>query len=196
MGKGTLTRGRILDRAVRLASAEGLDGISIARLAETVGMSKSGLFAHFRSKEELELGVVGAAVERFTATVVRPALAAPRGEPRVRALVERWLEWERHETTRGCVFVQLGVELHDRPGATRDAVVDAQRRWLEALARAAAVAVEEGHFRRDLDTALFAFRQYGVMLSYYHTKRVLSSPDADRLAVAAFDALIADARPH
>ena len=196
MSKGAQTRERIVDRAMRLASRDGLAGLTIGTLADELAMSKSGLFAHFRSKEELELGVVGAAVERFTATVVRPALAAPRGEPRVRALFERWLEWERQETMRGCIFVQLGVELHDRPGATRDAVVDAQRRWLDALARAAAVAVEEGHFRRDLDTTLFAFRQYGVMLSYYHTKRVLSFADADRLAIAAFDALLADAGPH
>lgn len=195
MTKSIATRERILDRAIRMASAEGLEALSLGRLAEDVGMSKSGLFAHFRSKEELELAVLREAIERFTEIVIRPALVAPRGEPRVRALFERWLAWERHESIPGgCVFVQLAVELHGRPGATRDALATSQRQWLDMLARAAELAIETGDFRSDLDPHLFAFEQYGILLSYYHTKRLLDDAHADARVLAAFETLIASAR--
>ncbi|HEX5831610.1 MAG TPA: TetR/AcrR family transcriptional regulator [Gemmatimonadaceae bacterium] len=195
MAKGAQTRERIVGHALQLASAEGLEGISIGRLADEVGMSKSGLFAHFRSKEELQLAVLATAVATFTDIVVRPALTEPRGEPRVRALFERWLAWERHESIPGgCVFLQLAAELHERPGPARDALVAAQLRWREALERAARIAVEEGHFRADLDEALFAFQLFGILASYHHTARLLADPDAEPRARRAFAALLAGAR--
>lgn len=195
MSKGTLTRERIVDVALKVASVDGLDGITIGRLADDVGLSKSGLFAHFRSKEELQLAVLDAATQKFTEVVVRPALAAPRGEPRVRALFERWLGWERHESIPGgCIFMQLSVELDDHPGPARDALVVAQRRWLDALARAAEIASEEGHFRRDLDTKVFAFQLYGVLCSYYNVKRLLRDEHAEDHARAAFESLVLSAR--
>lgn len=191
MAKGADTRDRILDQALQLASTDGLEGVSIGRLAQEVGLSKSGLFAHFRSKEELELAVLATATAKFAEVVIRPAFAAPRGEPRVRALFERWLAWERHESIPGgCVFMQLSVELDDRPGAPRDALVLAQRRWLETLAKAASLAIETGHFRPDLDTRLFAFQLYGILSSYYHLKRLLRDETAEGSARSSFELLV------
>jgi AcrR family transcriptional regulator len=195
MGKGAATKDRIIESALRTASVEGLEGISLGQLASDVGMSKSGLFAHFKSKEELQLDVLQAAAEKFTQVVVRPALAEPRGEPRVRSMFEHWLVWERHESLPGgCIFMHAAAELDDRPGPARDALVDWQRQWLDALARAARIAVQEGHFRADLDTDRFAFQQLGLVLGYYHARRLLNDPLAEMHVRGAFDSLVASAR--
>jgi len=195
MSKGAATRDRIIGHALRTASVEGLEGISLGRLASDVGMSKSGLFAHFASKEALQLDVLAAAAEKFMEIVVRPAFSASRGEPRVRALFGRWMLWERDESLPGgCVFMHAIAELDDRPGPARDALVAWQRQWLEALARAARIAVETGHFRADLDPELFAFQQYGVVMAYYHARRLFHDPLAEDRARRAFDALVVGAR--
>jgi AcrR family transcriptional regulator len=195
MAKGADTRDRILEQALQLASVDGLDGLTIGRLASEVGLSKSGLFAHFRSKEELQLAVLATAIGKFAELVIRPALGAPRGEPRVRALFERWLAWERHESVPGgCVFMQLSVELDDRPGPARDELVIAQRKWLDTIARAAQIAIDTGHFRHDLPTQLFAFQLFGILSSYYHLKRLLHDESAEESARQAFEALLQWAR--
>lgn len=195
MSKGAATRDRIIERALRTASVEGLEGISLGRLASDVGMSKSGLFAHFESKEALQLDVLAAAAEKFTAVVVRPAFEAPRGEPRVRALFEHWLQWERNESLPGgCVFTHAAAELDDRPGPARDALVDWQQQWLDALAKAARIAVNEGHFHTGVDAELFAFQQYGLVMAYYHARRLFNDPQADDRVRRAFDALVTAAR--
>ena len=195
MSKGAATRERIIESALRTASVEGLEGISLGRLAADVGMSKSGLFAHFEGKEALQLDVLAAAAEKFVDVVVRPALAEPRGEPRVRALFERWLTWERHESLPGgCVFMHAAAELDDRPGPPRDALVKWQREWLQALAKAAQLAVDAGHFRAELDPDLFAFQEYGLVLGYYHARRLLNDPHAEDRVRRAFAALVAAAR--
>jgi AcrR family transcriptional regulator len=195
MSKGAATRDRIIEHALATASVEGLEGISLGRLAADVGMSKSGLFAHFASKEALQLDVLGAAAEKFMDLVVRPGLGAPRGEPRVRALFEGWVRWERNEgLPGGCIFMHAAAELDDRPGPTRDKLVDWQRQWLDALAKAARIAVDAGHFRADLDPALFAFQQYGLVMAYFHARRLFEDPRAEAHVVQAFDALVAAAR--
>src|SRR5689334_16723979 len=158
MSKGTLTRGRILDKAVSLASTDGINGLTLGRLADSVGMSKSGLFAHFRSKEELQLRVLEAVVEQFRDEVVLPALQQPRGIPRLRALFERWLAWSDHpRTPGGCLITQAAVELDDQPGAPRDFLEQAQREWLLTLAEAARRAVAEGQLDQTVDPSLLAF---------------------------------------
>jgi AcrR family transcriptional regulator len=195
MSKGAETRDRIIERALRTASVDGLEGISLGRLASDVGMSKSGLFAHFASKEALQLDVLAAAAEKFTAVVVAPAFEAPRGEPRVRALFEHWLRWERNESLPGgCVFMHAAAELDDRPGPARDALVDWQRQWLDALAKAARIAVNEGHFHPGVDAELFAFQQYGLVMAYYHARRLFNDPQAEDRVRRAFDALVTAAR--
>ena len=195
MRKGELTHQTILERAIRLASRVGLQGLSIGGLAEELGLSKSGLFAHFKSKTELQVQVLQTATSVFTERVVRPALTKPRGEPRVRALFEGWLAWDRDQVLEGgCIFVAASSELDDTPGPARDALVQSQRDWLDALAQAARIAVAEGHFRKDVDVDQFAHDEYAVMLGFHHSKRLMRDPQAESRARRAFDALVAAAR--
>lgn len=192
MAKGEATKQAILGHALELAMIGGLAGLSIGRLAETAALSKSGLFAHFGSKEALEVAVVEEAGRRFVQGVLVPALAKPRGEPRVRALVDHWLTWGSQPG--GCFFVSTTSELDDRPGPARDALVRAIKDWIDALATAARIAVSEGHFRAKLDPQQFAFELYGLMLSSQLYGRFLADPAARRRTHAAVDALIASAR--
>jgi AcrR family transcriptional regulator len=195
MRKGEATRERILESALELASTEGLTGLSIGRLAERNGMSKSGLFAHFGSKEGLQLDVLELATARFRETVFTPALRADRGEPRLRALFTRWLEWADDQSLPGgCLLTAAAVELDDQPGPARDALVDVQRQWADTLARAVQIAIEERHFRADVDAHLFAFQLHSIVLGFHHARRLLRDPHADRRARDAFEALIASAR--
>jgi len=191
MSKGDDTRSAILGEAVAEASRVGLEGLSIGGLARQVGMSKSGLFAHFESKEALQLQVLEASVERFVETVVTPALKAPRGVPRIRALFERWLQWEEDPSMPGgCIFMQLANELDARPGPLRDRLVASQADWIGALSTAAGIAVEEGHFRADLDRRQFAYDLYSLMLAYHHFHRLLRDPEAEERARRSFAALL------
>lgn len=195
MRKGELTHQTILERAIRLASRVGLHGLSIGGLAEELGLSKSGLFAHFKSKTELQVQVLQTATAVFTERVVRPALTKPRGEPRVRALFDGWLAWDLDQVLEGgCIFVAASAELDDTPGPARDALVQSQRDWLDALAQAARIAVAEGHFRKDLDVEQFAHDEYAVMLGFHHSKRLMRDPQAEPRARRAFEALVAAAR--
>ena len=194
MSKGTDTRARIVETAMRSASVEGIEGITLGKVAADVGMSKSGLFAHFDSKEALQVDVLNAAAEKFTQVVVKPAFKAPRGEPRLRSLFEHWLEWERLDSLPGgCVFMHAAAELDDRPGPARDALVEWQRRWLDTLARAVQIAVDAGHFREDVDPAQLAFQLFGIVLVYYHSARLLRDPNARAKADAAFSSLVRSA---
>jgi AcrR family transcriptional regulator len=197
MRKGDLTRQSILERAAGLASRVGLEGITIGALAEELELSKSGLFAHFRSKEALQAQVLEHAAARFTEVVIRPALAAPRGEPRLRALFERWRRWPKESALPGgCLFVQASVELDDRPGPVRDLLVQQQRDLLDLIATVARSGVTEGHFRMDLDPDQLATDLHGIMLAWHHASRLLRDPKADDRAATALEALIARARRH
>lgn len=196
MSKGLITRAAILEQALSLASRIGLEGLSIGLLAEETGMSKSGLFAHFGSKEALQIAVLEEASRRFLALVIAPALAKPRGEPQLRELFDRWLAWDRESTFEGgCIFVTAAVELDDRPGPVRDRLVELQRTYLETLARTARAAVKEGHFRPDVDPEQLAFEMYGIALVYHHQTHLLREPRAERRARTAFDALLRSAHP-
>jgi AcrR family transcriptional regulator len=191
LGKGPTTRARIIDDAIRLASVEGLAGLTIGRLAERTGMSKSGLFAHFESRESVELAVLSAAIDRFRDAVVLPALREPRGIPRIRALVERWRDWSNDDASMpgGCLLLQASVELDDRPGPAQDLVVDAMRQWNETLRRVAVGAIEEGQFRDDLDPALFAYQLQGIILASHQAERLLRMAGAAAKMRRAVDAL-------
>jgi AcrR family transcriptional regulator len=190
VSKGEETRAAILDRAVAIASEVGFTGLTIGQLAEQTGMSKSGLFAHFRSKEALQLETLEWARERFTDLVIRPTLAAPRGEARVRALFDRWLDWETDALQGGCIFVTAATEFDDQPGAMRDAVLRSQRDWLDFVATVAGTAVAEGDFRADLDTEQLAFTLQGLMLGYHHAARLLRDPKAREHTRKALDQLL------
>lgn len=194
MSKGDATRAAILDEAVQVASRIGFDALSIGGLADQVDMSKSGLFAHFRSKEQLQLQTMARARERFVDVVARPALAAPRGEARVRAVMDGWLTWARQSLEAGCIFVAAAAELDDQPGPLRDALVANERDWLELLATVAGTAVAEGEFRADLDVEQFAFELHALMLGHHHASRLLRDADAGARTERAFDSLLAAAR--
>jgi AcrR family transcriptional regulator len=195
MGKGEVTRQAILERATALASRCGLEGVSIGHLAEDLGLSKSGLFAHFGAKETLQVEILRFAADRFVQAVVRPALAQPRGEPRVRAIFERWLGWSRsHSVPGGCLFVAAASELDDRPGPARDELVRLQKEWMDSIAICFRSGIREGHFRADADPEQFAHDLYSVMLGYHHAQRLLRDPAADSRARASMEALLAAAR--
>jgi AcrR family transcriptional regulator len=195
MGKGAETRERILDQAVRLASRDGLEGLTIGTLSTELGLSKSGLFAHFGSKDELQLQVLQAAVERFEQTVIRPALSSPRGEPRIRAFFAGWLAWEDDpQMPGGCLLIAASVELDDRPGPQRDFLVQAHRDRFRFMAKAARLAIEAGHFRADLDPEQLAFEMNALALGYHHSHRLLRDERAAGRARAAFERLLADSK--
>lgn len=193
MGKGEETRQAILDEALALASKVGVGALSIGGLADRTGMSKSGLFAHFGSKEEMQLAVVRAAEERFLATVFRPALRQPKGLARLRAMFENLIGWPRKAgLPGGCPLNAAAHEFDDQPGAVRDALAYNQTAWRKTMAEAVARAVETGELRADTDPDQFAFEMAGIDMACDNARRLLDDPDADRRAMAAFDRLVRD----
>jgi AcrR family transcriptional regulator len=193
--KGERTREAILGHALALATRIGVEGVTIGRLADDLKLSKSGLFAHFRSKEALQIEMLRMAGGRMIESVVKPALAAPRGEPRLRALFERWLAWEQSPSLPGgCPFMAASFELDDRPGPVRDFVVQNLRDWIDTIAGAARIAVQEGHFRADLDCEQFAQDCQGIGLGFVHASRLMRDPQARARADRAFEALVRAAR--
>jgi AcrR family transcriptional regulator len=169
--KGERTRQSILDRAVDLASLEGLEGLTIGRLAHDLDMSKSGLFAHFGSKEELQLAAIQAAAERFVNEVFRPALRADRGYPRLTAICHRWLSYiKRGVFPGGCFFAAASFEFDGRPGPVRDAIANTMSEWIGAIEKAVIIAQEEEHLDPNVDAKQIAFELnalfFGANFSY------------------------------
>lgn len=193
--KGAATHQTILEHAGKLASQLGVEGVTIGRLAVDLALSKSGLFAHFRSKEELQLQLLEYARLRFVETVIDPAFRAPPGEERVQAIFDHWLLWpEKSALPGGCIFVAASFELDDRPGPVRDRLAELQGEWFDSLERAAGSAVKRGHFRSDLDCRLFAHEMYGQLMSGHLAERLLRDPDAKERTRRAFAGLMARAR--
>jgi AcrR family transcriptional regulator len=169
--KGARTKQGILERAVDIASVEGLEGLTIGRLAEELEMSKSGLFAHFGSKEELQLATVEAARQRFVDEMFHPALKAARGYPRLLAICRSWLDYiKRGVFPGGCFFAAASFEFDGRPGPIREAVRSAMDIWLDALEQAIRMAKDEGHLARSVDVKQLAFEInalfFGANFSY------------------------------
>ena len=188
--KGQQTRATILEAALGLASHMGLEGLSIGALAEVTMMSKSGVFAHFGSREELQISVIREYHARFEEEVFFPAIKEPRGEARLRALFERWLRRVSVEVDSGCIYISGAVEFDDRPGPVRDALAAMVRSWHAALARAIRLAIAAGHLRADTDPEQFASELYGIMLMCHLSGRLLDDPAAIPRARTAFDALL------
>ncbi|MCP1374672.1 TetR/AcrR family transcriptional regulator [Dyella lutea] len=186
--KRALTRELILDHAYELARRDGLEGLTIGSLAADVGMSKSGVFAHFGSREDLLLAVLHTGAERFTEAVMRPALREARGLPRLRAIVRRWFEWSGQHA-EGCVLLSAASEYDGRDGAMHDGVVSQQSQWRAALAKAAGQAIEAGHFRADADPEQIAFEIYAVILGLHHDAGLFGFEPASRRADTAFERL-------
>jgi AcrR family transcriptional regulator len=182
--KGARTRASILDRAVDLASVEGLEGLTIGRLATELRMSKSGLFAHFGSKQELQLATVAAAAERFKWRVIDPALERPDGAPRLRAMAERYLEQLR-DYSGGCFWAATAAEYDDRPGPVRDAIAASLDAWLRELERQAGIAGVEGPER-------FAFELFSLVMGANSRFRLSGDPEVFAYAREAIDRLLGE----
>jgi AcrR family transcriptional regulator len=188
--KGQQTRAAILEAALGLASHMGLEGLSIGALAEVTRMSKSGVFAHFGSREELQISVVREYHAKFEEEVFYPALAEPRGLPRLRALFDRWVRRVAVEIDSGCIYISGAVEFDDRPGPVRDALVAMVRTWQDALERAIRIAIEEGHLQRGTDPQQMLFEVHGLILALHHDARFLRHPGAVERARKAFDRML------
>jgi AcrR family transcriptional regulator len=191
--KGAATRDAVLDTAVRIAARIGLSGLTIGMLATATGMSKSGLFAHFGSKETLQLQVLAKSRDEFVDRVVRPTLRAPRGERRVRALFEHWLEVAK-DPGAPCLFVSASTEYDDQPGVVRDQVVRDQLDFAEAVQQIFRTGISEGEFRADADAGQFQHDMTGLMLGFFHAYRLMDEPEAETRARTAFEHLLAAAR--
>jgi AcrR family transcriptional regulator len=184
--KGQHTRTVILDAALGLASQIGLEGLSIGALAEVTRMSKSGVFAHFGSREELQISVVREYHAKFKFEVFDPAMLHARGLPRFKALFDLWVKRVSVEIDSGCLYISGAVEFDDRPGPVRDALVGMVQDWQDALERAIGIAAVEGHLRADLEAEQMLFEVHGLILALHHDARFLRKPGAVERARAAF----------
>ncbi len=190
MLKGQQTRAAILEAALGLASQMGLEGLSIGALAEVTQMSKSGVFAHFGSREELQICVVREYHAKFEEEVFFPALREARGLPRLRALFDRWVRRVSVEIDSGCIYISGAVEFDDRPGPVRDALVAMVLTWQHALERAIRAAIDEGHLRADTDPRQVLFEVHGLILALHHDARFLRNAGALERARAAFERVL------
>lgn len=188
--KGRQTRAAILEAALRLAAQIGLEGLSIGALADAMQMSKSGVFAHFGSREELQISVVREYHAKFEEEVFFPAMREARGIPRLEALFERWARRVSAELDSGCLYISGAVEFDDRPGPVRDALASMVQAWQKALERAVRIAVEEGHLRQDIDPLQLVFELHGLILALHHDSRFLRSKNALNRVRAAFHRLL------
>ena len=193
LGKGAATREAVLDVAVQIAGRIGLSGLTIGMLAAESGMSKSGLFAHFGSKENLQLEVLTRARDEFSDRVVRPAVRAPRGEPRVRALFEHWLAVGR-EDGAPCLFASVATEFDDQSGAVRDRVIQDHTDFAEAVQQIFRTGVGTGEFRADAEDVQFQQDLMGIMLALLHSSRLFHDSKAEDRARTAFERLLGDVR--
>ena len=195
MIKRTKTRETILNEAIFIASKTGFEALTIGKLSKAVGMSKSGLFAHFNSKEQLQVDLLKAVEKKFIEIVIRPSLQAHRGEPRIQAFAKNLLKWDDSEfMPGGCMLHTSSIEFEDRPGPQRDFLVHYQKYWIDFLAKAANIAIEEGHFREDLDTQLFAFEFHAILPSYHFSSRLLNDSQAENRAWKMVNKLLENAR--
>ncbi|GAB3925562.1 TetR family transcriptional regulator [Microlunatus endophyticus] len=194
MAKGEETRDAILHQGVETAYRVGLGGLTIGELARSTELSKSGLFAHFRSKESLQLQVLARAREEFVATVLRPAVRVPRGEQRVRALFDNWLYSGVHRTAGVCLYVKALSEFEEQTGAVRDQVLQGHRDLYDSVSQIFRTGISEGQFRSDADPMQFAFELNGLLLAAYNWVRVVGPEDAERRARHYFETLLETAR--
>jgi len=192
--KGQLTRAAIVDAALAIARRNGLEGLTIGELAAQMRMSKSGVFAHFGSREELQRAVLSEYASRFVATVLAPAVRRPRGLARLQAILDNWLKLLAREIEQGCLMISGSTEYDDRPGPMRDAVVGIIRGWTAELLRAVEDAKATGELRADTDAAQLAFEIYGLVLSFHQNARLLRAAGSNRRARAGLQRLIEDAR--
>lgn len=186
--KGAATRELIVERAFGIARRNGLEGLSIGDLANAVGMSKSGVFAHFGSREDLQLSVLEWTAQRFTETVVRPALSQPRGLLRLRAIVSGWFDWVL-ANEEGCVILGAAGEFDGKPGPMRDRIIGWLTEWNVQLAKAVRLCVDSGEFAADTDPGLMAF-EIAALAEGLHNARLHDPTRAEAMARRSFERLV------
>jgi AcrR family transcriptional regulator len=190
MRKGELTRAAILDVALDLASRDGLEGLTIGLLADKMNMSKSGVFAHFGSREDLQIEVVKLYHHHFEQEVFFPSMKEPRGLPRLQAMFARWVKRVSVEIASGCIYISGAVEYDDRPGAIREELAGMVRAWKDALRRCAVQTIEMGHLSSHTDPDQLVFEMYGLILALHHDARFLKLPGSVNRAEVGFERLI------
>jgi AcrR family transcriptional regulator len=188
--KGEKTKAIVVDAALGLATQIGLEGLSIGALAEVTGMSKSGVFAHFGSREELQISVVREYHTRFEQEVFYPALQAERGLPRLQALFANWMKRTSVEIDSGCIYISGAVEFDDRPGPVRDAIASSVKTWLAAMNRAVVQAQELGHFNAQINPAQILFEIHGLILALHYEARFLKNPGSIDRALSGFASIL------
>lgn len=188
--KGELTRAAILDAALNLASRDGLEGLTIGVLAERMRMSKSGVFAHFGSREELQIAVLKLYHQQFESEVFAPSMREARGLPRLQGLFARWIKRVTVEIASGCIYISGAAEYDDRPGPIRDALVGMVLTWQEVLLRCVRQATENGDLRADTDPHQLVFDMYGLVLALHHDARFIKRAGSVERALAGFERLL------
>jgi AcrR family transcriptional regulator len=197
MRKGELTRAAILDVALDLASRDGLEGLTIGLLADKMNMSKSGVFAHFGSREDLQLEVLKLYHHRFEQEVFFPSVQESRGISRLKSMFARWIKRVSIEIASGCIYISGAVEYDDRPGPIREELVSMVRAWQGALLRCVQQAIEIGDLKSDTDANQLVYEMYGLILALHHDARFLRMPGSVDRARIGFDRLIENYQnPH
>ena len=189
MKKGQETKMVILEAGLDMASQLGLEGVSIGTLARATNMSKSGLFAHFQSKEKLQVEILDYAARVFSEDVIIPALATKAGIPRIKALVNNWVEWADN-LTGGCIFVSASTDYSDRPGKVRECLLGQQEDWIACLCRMAESAIKVGDFREDIDCEQFAFDLYSLLLGFHLYDKLLDDSESKKRQELALEQLV------
>ena len=184
--KGQQTKAAIVEAALGQVAHIGLEGLSIGTLADLMNMSKSGVFAHFGSREELQISVIRAYHARFEEEVFYPALKQPKGLPRLQELFQNWMRRTSHEIDSGCLYISGAVEFDDRPGLVRNALADSVKTWLSAMHRTVVQAKEAGHLRSDADEHQIAFEIHGLILALHYEARFLKTPGSIERANKGF----------
>jgi AcrR family transcriptional regulator len=190
MRKGELTRAAILDVALGLASRDGLEGLTIGLLADKMNMSKSGVFAHFGSREDLQIEVLKLYHRHFEQEVFYPSMKEARGLPRLQGMFARWVKRVTVEIASGCIYISGAVEYDDRPGAIREELVGMVKAWQDALHRCIEQAIECGHLRADTDPQQMVYEMYGLVLALHHDARFIKRPGSVGRAEAGFERLL------
>jgi AcrR family transcriptional regulator len=194
--KGEKTKATIVDAALGLATQIGLEGLSIGAIAEVTGMSKSGVFAHFGSREELQISVVREYHARFEQEVFFPAMQVQRGLPRLQALFANWMKRTSVEIDSGCIYISGAVEFDDRPGPVRDEIASSVRTWLAAMDRAVRQAQEANQLSTQADPSQILFEIHGLILALHYEARFLKSPGSIDRAIKGFDSILQHHQPQ
>ncbi len=188
--KGALTKAMIVDRALQIASQQGLEGLTVGHLAEVLAMSKSGVFAHFGSREALQLAVVREYYRRFELRVFEPALREPKGLPRLQQMINLWMQTSVQELSAGCIFISGAVEFDDRSGPVRDELVHSVQTWRAALRRAIEQAVEVGDLKKHCEPEIMLFQIYSYVQGLHHDVRFLKLSKSVEIATQSIQHVI------